>query len=67
MDKKFKAEIFEDKRGEWRWRLISSNGRIVADSGEGYKNKSECYKRLSEITSIGYSNLITEEKALKPK
>ena len=29
--------IYFDGRGEWRWRLKSPNGRIVADSGEGYK------------------------------
>jgi uncharacterized protein len=61
MDKKFRAEIFEDENGDWRWRLISSNGRIVEDSSEGYKNKSECYERLYEVTSIQAGNLVTEE------
>jgi len=28
--------IYEDRRGEWRWRLAAKNGRIIADSGEGY-------------------------------
>lgn len=31
-----KFHIYQDKRGEWRWRLKARNGRIVADSGEGY-------------------------------
>lgn len=61
MSKQYRAEIFEDESGEWRWRLISSNGRIIADSSEGYKNKSECYERLYEVTSIGSDKLITEE------
>jgi uncharacterized protein YegP (UPF0339 family) len=26
----------KDKKGEWRWRLKATNGRILADSGEGY-------------------------------
>ena len=28
--------IYQDAGGEWRWRLVAANGRIVADSGEGY-------------------------------
>lgn len=34
-----KFEIYPDAAGEWRWRLKSSNGRVVA-SGEGYKTKA---------------------------
>ncbi|NOK20323.1 YegP family protein [Corallococcus carmarthensis] len=36
----FKFQIYKDARGEWRWKLISTNGRIVADSGEGYSSSS---------------------------
>ena len=31
-------EVYQDASGEWRWRLKSANGEIVA-SGEGYKRK----------------------------
>ncbi|MFB6205606.1 MAG: DUF1508 domain-containing protein [Haloglomus sp.] len=27
--------------GEWRWRLIDEDGRVMADSGESYEDKSE--------------------------
>lgn len=30
------AEIYQDRKQEWRWRLKARNGRILADSGEGY-------------------------------
>jgi uncharacterized protein len=33
-------DIYRDSRREWRWRLKASNGRIVADSGEGYRRKA---------------------------
>lgn len=36
-----KVEIFLDNAGEWRWRYVRSNGRMMADSGEGYKNKGD--------------------------
>ncbi len=34
-----KFEYYKDAKGEWRWRLKASNGRIVA-SGEGYKTRA---------------------------
>lgn len=30
---------YQDAAGEWRWRLVAENGRIVGDSGEGYTRK----------------------------
>ena len=26
----------------WRWRLVSPNGRTIADSAEGYLSESDC-------------------------
>jgi uncharacterized protein YegP (UPF0339 family) len=34
-----KFEVYEDKSGQYRWRLKAGNGEIVA-SGESYKTKS---------------------------
>ena len=34
-----KLEIYRDANREWRWRLRAANGRIVADSGEGYRRR----------------------------
>lgn len=31
--------IYKDSLGEYRWRLIAANGKIVADSGEGYSRR----------------------------
>jgi uncharacterized protein YegP (UPF0339 family) len=27
---------------QWRWHLKAGNGRIIADSGEGYNNEQDC-------------------------
>jgi len=35
----YRFQVYADHRGEYRWRLISSNGRTVADSGEGYSSR----------------------------
>lgn len=31
-------EIYRDTNDEHRWRLRAPNGKVVADSGEGYKS-----------------------------
>ena len=31
--------VYKDNDGKLRWRLKARNGRIVADSGEGYNSK----------------------------
>lgn len=38
----YNVEFYQDANGEWRWRLQSGNGRIVATSaGDGYKNMED--------------------------
>lgn len=44
-------EIYQDKAGEWRWRIRSVNGNILADSSEGYKNQSDCRKMAIKVMS----------------
>jgi uncharacterized protein YegP (UPF0339 family) len=34
--------IYQDSVGQWRWRLVAGNNRVIADSGESYWNKSDC-------------------------
>lgn len=35
------AEVYPDGVNEWRWRLIARNGKILADSGQGYRTQGE--------------------------
>lgn len=46
-------EVYKDAKSEWRWRLVARNGRIVADSGEGYASKSNCERARWRIA--GYA------------
>lgn len=34
-----KFELFKDRKGEFRWRLVSSQ-KVIATSGEGYSKKA---------------------------
>ena len=47
-----KFQIYKDKKGEWRWRLVARNGRIVADSAEGYKTKWGAWKAVKTVIEI---------------
>ena len=45
-----KFHIYQDARGEWRWRLKARNGRIVADSGEGYVTRGNALRAARRLT-----------------
>jgi hypothetical protein len=42
-------EIYEDRGGNWRWRLVHDNGNIIADSGEGYASRQKCQQGLESV------------------
>jgi len=44
----FNAEVFKDKKRQWRWRVRGANGEIVAQS-EGYKNKQDATDILDRL------------------
>lgn len=44
-----KFHIFKDRKNEWRWRLVASNGRTIADSGEGYKRQAACITATARV------------------
>lgn len=53
---KTKVYLYKAKNREWRWR-IKRAGRIVAESGEGYKRKAGAKKSLDALlTSIRRGN-----------
>lgn len=41
--------LYKDAKNEWRWRLLSRNGNLIADSGEGYANALDCLGAINEI------------------
>ena len=44
-----RIEVYKDLLNKWRWRYISKNGRIMADSGQGYTRRYECLKSLYKV------------------
>lgn len=45
-----KFEVYEDKSGEWRWRLVAANGQIIATAGEGYVEKYDCVNGIKLVS-----------------
>ena len=43
-----KFEVYEDKGGEFRFRLKAGNGEVIAVS-EGYKTKAACLKGIESV------------------
>ena len=37
-----KFQLYNDRKGDYRWRLRARNGEIIADSNEGYSSKASC-------------------------
>jgi len=42
-------QVYCDKKHEWRWRFRARNGRIIADSGEGYCRKAGCLAAIKRV------------------
>lgn len=53
---------YKDAKGEWRWRLKASNGRIIADSGEGYTTERECLAAIDRVKASSDAPVKKEEK-----
>lgn len=47
--KEYKIEIYSDSEGLWRFRVVAPNGRIVADSGQGYRTKYFCTRNANRL------------------
>ncbi len=43
-----KFEVYQDKAGEYRFRLKAKNGEIIATS-EGYKTKTSCLNGIASV------------------
>jgi uncharacterized protein YegP (UPF0339 family) len=55
-----KFEVYEDKGGEFRFRLKATNGQIIAVS-EGYKAKASCLNGIESVKKNAPEAEIVEE------
>jgi uncharacterized protein YegP (UPF0339 family) len=57
-----KFELYKDKSGDFRWRLIAANGETIA-SGQGYTSKASAQKGIDSVKENA-SKAIVEDKTL---
>jgi uncharacterized protein len=51
--KKDPFQVYQDAKGEWRWRLLSpENGLILGDSAEGYYSKSGAQRAVRGVKTL---------------
>jgi uncharacterized protein YegP (UPF0339 family) len=56
----WKFQIYRDRAGEYRWRLVAPNGDIIADSGEGYESRYNA-KRAAENVRARIGQAVIED------
>lgn len=57
------AEVYQDRAGEFRWRLKVGQ-KIVADGGEGYKTRASATRAIRNV--LGFTLESIELVQLKP-
>jgi uncharacterized protein YegP (UPF0339 family) len=60
MKEKTYFEIYKDKKGEFRWRLVSKNKEIVATGGEGYTSKASVKSAVKKLKVWALTETINE-------
>lgn len=51
-----KFDVYQDATGEWRWRLVARNGRIVADGAESYASKRNARRAARRLWFAFFNN-----------
>ena len=50
--------LYIDAARQWRWRLTAANGKIIANSGEGYYNKADCLAAINLVKGTAFTPLL---------
>lgn len=59
---RFWFELYQDTKGEWRWRLRAINGRIIADSAEGFNSRGGAIDSIQLVMmAVGSEKTITTD------
>ena len=55
---RFVFDVYQTTDDEWRWRLWSRNGRIVAESGESYKRRQDAVRMCDELAVSAHNSSV---------
>lgn len=57
-------QLFQASNGDWRWRLLAANGRVIADSGEGYRSKADAQHGIELVAATTKDTPVSQAKAV---
>ncbi|WP_298866532.1 YegP family protein [Microbacterium sp.] len=55
-----KYELYQDKGGDWRFRLKAGNGEVIA-TGQGYSSKSGALNGIDSVRRNADSDVVEVE------
>jgi uncharacterized protein len=60
-------QIYRDARGEYRWRLITDGGTVIATGGEGYLGRGGAGIAIQAVKEVAASAPILEKASCRPE
>jgi uncharacterized protein YegP (UPF0339 family) len=57
-----KFQVYQDKSGEFRFKLVASNGQVIAVS-EGYKSKASAMNGIESVKTNAPTAVIEDKTA----
>jgi uncharacterized protein len=45
-------EVFQDRREQWRWRLVANNNRKIATSGEAFSTRYDATRAAETVKKL---------------
>jgi uncharacterized protein YegP (UPF0339 family) len=59
-------EVYIDRAGEYRWRLLAAGREIIADSGEGFSTRQEVDREIKRIKHSTLGAAIDDKTEITP-
>ena len=56
-------EVYKDKAGAFRWRLLATNKQVIATSGDGYTEKRSCLEGIEAVKKAAAHAKVEERPA----
>lgn len=57
--KRPRFHVYQDEASLWRWRLVTVNGRTIADSGEGYTRQRDVRRAIRVVRAAAMNAKLT--------
>ena len=52
--------LYKDANSQFRWQLQAANRRVIANSGEGYHNKTDCISAINLVRGTDGNTPLTD-------